>query len=394
MTSPADRWQLAGTARVNRRAAARLRRGHAWVYRSDLAAGELAPGLVAVTTAEGAPLGTALSSPRSAIALRLVASAGESFDAATLAQRLEAALARRRQLFPTRDAFRVVHGEADRLPGTYVDRYADCVVVMTTCAGADLFEADVITALRDMLTPRAIVVRDDTAGRRREGLAEHVTVVHGEAPVQAVYHEGELALEVDLCADQKTGGFLDQTDNHLLAGRVAFGRALDCFTYHGGFALQMARRAETVLAVDQSAPALERARANAARNQVHNVDWRRANVFDLLKELGAAGRRFETIVLDPPALASTQETVPRALRAYRELNRRALGLLSPGGLLVTCSCSGRVRAADFDEVLRQAAHDARRPVQLVERRGAGADHPVLLEMEETEYLKCRLLLAP
>jgi 23S rRNA (cytosine1962-C5)-methyltransferase len=205
------------------------------------------------------------------------------------------------------------------------------------------------------------------------------------------YHEGEVTLEVDLVRDQKTGGYLDQSSNHLLARRYGSGRALDCFTYHGGFALQLAKAGASVTAVDMSAPALQRASANAERNRV-TIDWVEANVFDYLTERQNAGERFSTIVLDPPAFASGKQTEHAAIAAYKAINRRALQLLAPDGVLLTCSCSGRIRPADFDAMLVAAAGEARRSVHVVERRSAGPDHPVLVGVDETDYLKCRVLV--
>jgi 23S rRNA (cytosine1962-C5)-methyltransferase len=378
-------WELRGTARVSKRAADRVRRGHPWIYRSDI--DELPSenaGLVRVE-AKGRTLGIAMMSPASVITLRLV---GERFDRDTLRRRLEAALTLRRRALPDADAFRVVHGESDHLPGLYVDRYSDCVAIQSSCAAANILEPFVIEDVDALLSPRVIVLRDDIGGRRHEGLREHVTVVKGEPPVVANYHEGDVEFRVDLLADQKTGSFLDQVANHVAAGRYARGRGLDTFTYHGGFALQLARGCDRVLAVDSSAPALARVRENAERAGLTNVETREANAFDLLRNLDDAGERFDTIVLDPPAFASSKHTVRKALRAYKEINLRALKMLSPGGILITCSCSGRVTATDLEAVIGEAARDAHRTLSVLERRGAGPDHPARVGMPESEYLKC------
>lgn len=390
-----DPFHVRGRAIVSAKGARRVRQGHPWIYRSDIESLPQGPaGVVSVVDVGGRELGTALYSPASTITLRLVAGPGQAFDRAASVSRVREAHARRERLMPGADAFRVVHGEADLLPGIFVDRYADCYAVQTTCAGAEVFEPIIVEAIADAWAPRAIVLRDDASGRAREGLTQHVTVVRGAAPVVARYHEGALELEVDLLGDQKTGSFLDQAQNHVLAGRYARGEGLDCFTYHGGFALQLAAGGCTrVTACDLSAAALDKARANAARAALGDVDFVQRDVFELLPELVAARRTFDIIVLDPPAFASTKHTVEKALRAYKEVNLRALKLLAPGGVLVSCSCSGRITPEAFDDMLVAAARDARRAVQLVERRGAGVDHPVLAGVPETEYLKCRVLVA-
>ncbi len=381
-----------GRAVVTRKGAVRLRQGHLWVYDGDVATRPDADaGVVAVEDERGRHLGLALYSPRSRISLRYL-DEGKALPDDFVRARLERALERRRRVFAAADAFRWVHGEADLLPGVFVDRYGDCVSLQVLSGGAEAWKPLFTEAIVTLQRPRALVVRDDATARQREGLAGGMHVVHGAAPVVARYHEGELELEVDLCADQKTGGFLDQAENHLAVRRYARGRVLDCFTYHGGFALQAAGVAGGVLAVDLSEAALARARANAERAGITNLELRRADVFELLPELGRQKERFDTIILDPPAFASNKASEPKALAAYREINRRAMALLEPGGVLVSCSCSGRVTPAMFDEVLLAAAQDARRRVQVLERRSAGPDHPVLAGVPETDYLKCRVLL--
>jgi 23S rRNA (cytosine1962-C5)-methyltransferase len=232
-----------------------------------------------------------------------------------------------------------------------------------------------------------VVCRDDASGRDFEGLKREVTLLHGSGEARFTYHEGENRFEVDLLGDMKTGAFLDQVDNHLRAGELARGEALDLFSYHGGFALALSRSCDTVLAVEQDAKAAERARENAARNGRSNVKVDNANAFDVLRSFADSGRRFDTVVLDPPGLAKRREGLATALRAYHELNLRALKCLKPDGLLVTCSCSGKLGREAFEQMVISAAEDARRPVQILERRGAGLDHPVLAGLPETEYLK-------
>ena len=235
-----------------------------------------------------------------------------------------------------------------------------------------------------------MALRNDTGGREFEGLTRETTLIRGTDPL-CRYHEGDNLFEVDLLREKKTGAFLDQQENHLRAGEIAFGEALDTFTYHGGFALAMARRADSVLALDQDQSAVDHANNNAKRNGLTNVTARAENAFDALHAYDREGRRFDTIVIDPPGFAKRKEGLETALRAYRELNLRALKILRPGGYLISCSCSGRVTPQVFETMLLEAAADAHRTVQLLERRGAGRDHPVMLGVPETEYLKCFIL---
>lgn len=392
MTTVSHPLTVVGTVRISQKGAKRVRAGHPWVYRSDILSDEvLLLGVVEVRDQRDRFLGRALCSPRSTITLRLLTRDETPIGTGLIADRLRQALTARAQTLPGVDAYRWVHGEADLLPGVFVDRYGDCVSLQTTCAAADALEPLLVGAIDELVAPRAIVIRDDVGSRRREGLAEHVTLAKGEAPVVARYHEGAVELEVNLLGDQKTGGFLDQAANHQRVMQYASGEGLDCFSYHGGFALQMARTCKSVLAVDQSAPALVRAAENAQRAGLSNVTTLRANVFDLLPQMVREGRSFDIVVLDPPSLASRQATVPRALAGYKDLNLRAMRLVRPGGVLVSCSCSGRISPDAFDGMLAEAARDARRTVQLLERRGAGVDHPVLVGVPETDYLKCRIL---
>jgi 23S rRNA (cytosine1962-C5)-methyltransferase len=376
---------------INKKAARRLEGGHPWVFKSDiLSLPDQDAGVVEVSDEKKRFLGQALFSPRSTITLRLIRRDRGPIDRPFLKERVAQALARRQRALVGADAFRLIHGEADLLPGIFADRYADATVLQTTCAGAAALESLLIETLVELLSPRILVVRNDASSRRHEGLSQESRIAHGAPPATALFHEGDVALEVDLLADQKTGAFLDQSANHLAAGRYARGEALDCFTYHGGFALQLARGCHRVVAVDQSKQALERGRKNAERAGIRNIEWTAANVLDLLPKLVAAEHRFDTIVVDPPAFASTAKTIEAAGRAYKEVNLRAMQLLKPNGILVTCSCSGRITVDDFDGIIRSAAADARRSLQILERRGAGPDHPVLAGVPETEYLKCRI----
>ena len=384
---------------VNRKATRQLAQGHPWIYRSDIVhLPKLPAGPVGVVADNGRPQGIGLLSPNSKITLRMLDAQapftlGDDMGAWVRAK-LEQALQRRQRLLPQTDGMRLVHGEADFLPGVFVDRYGDCLALQTACAGADTLIEPLTKHLVDLCAPRALVLRNDIAGRAKEGLPSEVRVLVGtpDDAVVAHYHEGNLLCEVDLLGDQKTGGFLDQAQNHVRAAAYAQGETLDCFTYHGGFALQMAAQGAQVTAYDLSEAALMRARHNARQCAIENVDFRAGNVFEVLPALASAQRRFDTIVLDPPAFASGKNTEDAAWRAYKEINLRAMRLLRPNSILVSCSCSGRVTPDMFDAVLLAAAQDARRRIHVVQRWSAGPDHPVLGNVPETDYLKCRVLM--
>jgi 23S rRNA (cytosine1962-C5)-methyltransferase len=311
-----------------------------------------------------------------------------------LRERLQAAWDRRRALFPGADAVRVVHGEADLLPGYFADLYGGVLSVQHLAEWAEVHRATLARLLAEVTGARAVVFRDDGSSRDFESLPRHKGVLLGEPPGELGYHEGDVALTVDLLADHKTGGYLDQRENHLLAGQLARGRALDAFCYHGGFALQLAKKADSVLAIDQDAAAVRRTRENAEKNGLKNIEVRAANAVEQLRALDKEGQKFDVVVLDPPAFAKRRDGLEAAIRAYKEINYRGARLLAPGGLLVTCSCSGKLTGALFQEVIEWAAQEAKRPLQLVERRGASRDHPVLIGVPETEYLKTWFLRAP
>lgn len=393
------------------RGAVRVRQAQPLVYRVDAVGTPSTPGdVVHLSDPRGGFLGTALYCARGPVVARVLSREAVTLDRALLTARIAAAAARRRALYegllPARDAYRVVHGEADLLPGLILDRYGDAVVVQVNTAALDAREADVLAAVQAALSPRLVVVRNDGSARDLEELPRHKSVHpldgRAEADTRVRFHDAGTELEADLYADRKTGSFLDQQENHALAAEYARrvcpgGRALDTFSYHGGFALALARAGLRVLACDEDPAAVARARENARRSDLP-VDFRAVNAFDLLRALEADRRRFEVVVLDPPALAKrghgqghSAAAHAGALRAYKELNLRALRLLEPGGLLVTCSCSGRVGPAEFGAMLDEAARDVGRSVQILERRGAGRDHPTLLGMPESEYLKCWVL---
>jgi len=373
-----------------------LRHGNPWCYRTEIAqwADGLAPGeIVDVVDAQKNPVGQAFAATRSPLALRLLTrkpSSEETIDADFFARRFKAALERRASLHQ-RDAYRLVHGEADLLPGLFVDRYGDALTLQTLSEGADARKRDWAAQLAKLTGARLVVCRDDASGRDFEGLPREKRVLHGEPPTVIGYHEGPNRFEIDLVNDSKTGSFLDQVDNHLRAGELARGDALDTFSYHGGFALALARTCTSVVAVEQDATAAEKIRANVAANGRKNVTVETANAFDVLRAYADEGRRFDVVVIDPPGLAKRKEGIKAARRAYHELNLRALKLVKPDGLLVTCSCSGKVRRELFEAIVLDAAADAKRQVQVLERRGAGVDHPALGALPETEYLKAWFL---
>ena len=384
--------KIEGPVVVHPRGEARIARGHPWIFRSDIVKdGGATPGaLVRVADPRGRPLGFAFWSARSEIRLRMV-ERGESLPETWLRDRIEQALAWRQKVAAGAEAYRVVHGEGDGLPSLVVDRYGDYAAIQTLSQGTERAKAEIVSVLVDLLKPKGIVERNDPKVRGLEGLEQTVSVLHGEVPETIEVSEGDVCYRVDLRKGQKTGLFLDQRENHLAARGYARGRVLDGFTYDGGFALQVARDADEVLAVDLSADALERVRTNAAANGLTNVTPRNANVFDLLRSFDDAGERFDTVILDPPAFAKSRKAIDKAVRGYKEINLRALKVLSPGGCLITCSCSYHVHEDDFEHLLTEAAVDAGATVSLVEKRRQARDHPVLLGVPETHYLKCFVL---
>jgi 23S rRNA (cytosine1962-C5)-methyltransferase len=384
--------EIEGPVVVNRRGEARIARGHPWVFRSDVVKdGGATPGaLVRVANPRGHTLGFALWSSRSEIRLRMV-ERGESLSRTWLRDRLEQALAWRQRVSAGAEAYRLVHGEGDGLPSLVVDRYGEHLVLQTLSQGTERLKAGTVDLLVSLLRPRGIIERNDPKVRALEGLEQTVSIVHGEVPETVEVAEGDVRLGVDLRRGQKTGLFLDQRENHLAARAYARGRVFDGFTYDGGFALQVARETEEVLAVDLSTESLERVRRNAALNGLTNVTPRNANVFDLLRAFDDEGEGFDTVVLDPPAFAKSRKSVEKAVRGYKEINLRALKILRPGGCLITCSCSYHVHENDFEGLLTEAATDAGATVSVVERRRQARDHPILLGVPETHYLKCFVL---
>src|SRR4051812_22641558 len=384
------------TVVVTQKGAARARAGHPWIFRADVqgAPPELTSGVeVRIVDARKNFIARAYWAVKSPIALRVMSRNDSELDEELLAARFRRAWERRKVMFPGADAFRLLHGEADLMPGYFVDWYNGVAAVQHLAEWAETRREQLSRLLVELTGARAVVARDDGSARDFEQLPRKTEPLFG-SKFTAAYHEGSIALEVDLRADHKTGGYLDQVENHLKAGELARGEALDAFCYHGGFALQLARKATHVIAVDQDVAAVQRTADNAKRNGLTNVETRTGNAVEALRNFDKEGRKFATIVLDPPAFAKRKEGLEGAIRAYREINYRALRLLEPGGLLVTCSCSGKVTPELFGEIVGWAAQEAKRPLQLLERRGAGRDHPPLIGVPETEYLKAWFLLAP
>ena len=397
--------------KVSPRGATRLKSGHVWVYRSDiLSADSIAPGsLVAVTDQRGKPLGTALYSSSSQIAIRLISHDPVTDLPALLRTRIADAIAYREKIVHESNAYRVIFSEADFLPGLIVDRYNDILSlqILTQAMDANLVRETVISALvhsgltqpglTRQLAPASVIERVDPRVRELETLPARASgLLHGEKTATTFTMNG-VQFHYDALEGQKTGAFLDQRENYAAAAQYAKGDALDVFCYQGGFALHLARVCDQVTGVDSSRPALEVAEQNAALNRdllkggllgQNEIEWMEANAFDLLKDYASSNRRYDTVVLDPPAFAKSKRDQDAALRGYKELNLRALKMLRSGGILVTCSCSYHVNEASFLEMLSSAALDAHRNLRLIEVRGQSKDHPVLLNVPETSYLKC------
>jgi len=399
------------SVKLSARGVARLQGRHPWVYRSDVIEEKEAPpgSLVRVLDQSGKFLGTALYSSSSQIAIRMISHGSVADLPALVAERIRAAIGYRKELVSNTDAYRIIFSEGDFLPGLIVDRYNDvlCLQILTQAIDAAAVRAAVLQTLREELQPAGIVERVDARIRELEQLPPlQSRLLWGEKSstvftMNSTMNSG-VRFHYDGLEGQKTGAFLDQRENYAAAARYAHGEALDAFCYQGGFALHFtvhsavhsalhpAGKCSSVTGVDSSRPALEMAEKNAALNG-RELEWIEANAFDLLREYAASGRRYDTIVLDPPAFAKTKRDLEKALGGYKELNLRAMKMLRPGGILVTCSCSYHVEAADFFEVVADAARDAHKSFRVIENRGAAKDHPMLLNVPETSYLKCLIL---
>jgi 23S rRNA (cytosine1962-C5)-methyltransferase len=380
------------TVVVSTKGEQRIRGGHPWIYRADVVDVDAQAGdTVAVIGPRQRLLGHALFSDRSQIPIRMLTRGDAPAGLDLWRTRLANALRYRESLALDATAYRLVHGEADLLPSLVIDRYGSHLVVQALSQGVDRLLPEITRLLIELAAPAGILARNDPRVRALEGLEQKVEVLHGTIPSSLVVREGPVEYEVDLWKGQKTGLFLDQRENRDAAARYARGRLLDCFSYNGGFGLRLARTCPEAEAIDISADAVARIRANALRNQVPHLQAREANVFDELRRLDKAGARYDTIVLDPPAFAKNKASIPSALAGYKEINLRAMRLLSPGGYLVTCSCSYNVNEAMFAEMLHEASVDSHTPVTIVEKRMQGRDHPVLVGVPETYYLKCFIL---
>lgn len=378
------------TVRVNRRGADRLRSGHLWVFASDIAdRGVAEPGdAVRVTDARGHTLGVAHFSSRSQICLRLLSSRAEPVSEAFFETRIRDAYSYRQRMVNNSDGYRLVHAEGDLLPGLIADRYGDYVVLQLLDQGMDRARDAIMQSLIKILQPKGILARNDVPARAKEGLPPQVETIWGEMPDRVEIRMNGLAWHIDPLHGQKTGIYLDQRENYLALRTYARGVALDCFTGTGGFALHLASVCSSVEGVDASSAALETARVNAAENGISNAEFRQADVLQYLPALASGRRRFDTVVVDPPAFAKTRSALDGAARGYKEINLRALQLLGKGGILVSCSCSHHMSEANLLELIAAAALDAGKSLRVIERRTQARDHPILLTVPETHYLKC------
>jgi 23S rRNA (cytosine1962-C5)-methyltransferase len=386
-------FEAGGQVQITLPALRRIRRGHLWVYAGGVmkepAAGN--PAIVQVLDTSGNSTGYAFYSRKSQIRLRFLSRDPEPLSPDFFKNRLLRSFARRQTLFKEADACRLVFGEGDLLPGIIVDRYRNYLVVQTLSSGADAIKPFLIEILLEVLRPDGILERNDVKARRLEGLEERRSILWGNVPEEVEIVENGIRFAVDLLKGQKTGFFLDQSQNRIEAGKYARGEALDCFTHTGAFALHFARKCESVVAVDISPDSLMLARKNGALNGCHNIEFVQGNVFDFLRDMESSGRTFDTICLDPPAFAKNRNALAGARSGYKEINLRALKLLRREGILITSSCSYHMSAEDFFALLCDAARDAHRDIQLIERRSQASDHPILAGMPETHYLKCFFL---
>jgi len=378
--------------KVSPRGATRLKGGHVWVYRSDIVSADAVPpgSLVRVSDHRGKPLGTALYSSSSQIAIRMISPEPVEDFRALLRQRIADAVAYREDLVHDTEAYRVIFSEGDFLPGLIVDRYGDIlsVQILTQAMDADPVREAILAELTARLHPASIIERVDPRVREIETLPPRASgLLRGEKSA-TTFTMNNVQFRFDALEGQKTGAFLDQRENYAAAAQYAKGEALDVFCYQGGFALHLAPHCSQVTGVDSSRPALEVADQNAALNNQPRIEWIEANAFDLLKDYSSSDHHYDTIVLDPPAFAKSKRDLDAALRGYKELNLRALKMLRPGGILVTCSCSYHVSQSNFLEMLSSSALDAHCTLRLIEVRGQAKDHPVLLNIPETAYLKC------
>jgi len=381
-----------GTVVISSRGVERLRSGHLWVYRSDVRTAPAEAGaIVRISDERGRFHGRAFYSDKSQIAVRLLTHDDRPVDRAFFTERLRGAAEYRRTVLENTEAYRLVCGEADQLPSLIVDCYGDYFVMQTLSQATERNKSLFVEILVELFSPKGVLERNDPKVRLLEGLEQRVGVLHGEIPQEILAKENGVTFAYDLHKGQKTGSFLDQRENHWAARRYASGEVLDCFSYQGGFALTIADKCEHVEGIDMAPAAVEAARRNQKLNSISNVTFREGNSFDLLKEYDEVGRQFQMVILDPPAFAKNRDSIPAAHRGYKEINLRAMKILQPGGYLLTCSCSYHITEALFLHILAEAANDARKTIVVAERRTQSQDHPILLTMPETHYLKCLIV---
>jgi 23S rRNA (cytosine1962-C5)-methyltransferase len=381
-----------GSVVISPRGVERLRLGHLWIYRSDVRSAQAEPGaIVRLTDERGRFHGHAFYSDKSQISIRLLTRNDVPADRAFFTERLRRAAAYRKLVVENSEAYRLVYSEADLLPSLIADRYGDYLVIQTLSQATERLKSLFTEILVEIFSPKGVLERNDPKVRLLEGLDQRVSVLYGEVPAETLVKENGVTIAYDLAKGQKTGSFLDQRENHWAARRYASGEVLDCFSYQGGFALTIADKCAHVEGIEMAPAAVEAARHNQQLNSISNVNFREGNTFDVLKEYDEVGRRFQMVILDPPAFAKNRDSIPAAHRGYKEINLRALKLLEPGGFLVTCSCSYHITEALFLQILAEAANDARRNIIVAERRTQAQDHPILLTMPETHYLKCMII---
>jgi 23S rRNA (cytosine1962-C5)-methyltransferase len=381
-------------ARVSKRGAARWQKGHPWIFRSDVVRAPSAPaGTVRVVDEQNRLVGTALWSPTSQISLRMLTDDDRDINAGFWSARINAAVSYREKLEIDGNAYRIVHGEADGLPSLVVDRYGDYLVAQFLSAGLEVFRDDIVEALRERVSPKGLLARNDVAVRAHEQLPLGTELLFGEVPEQVEVREADIRYLAAPWKGQKTGAFLDQRENRLRAGQLARGRTLDCFSYHGSFTMHLAAHSDAVTAIDASYEALERAEVNAELNGFNNVELIEGNAFEYLRHQEHEGETYDLVVVDPPAFAKRRDAIKQALRGYKEVNLRAMRLLKPGGHLCTFSCSFHIDAAMFREMLESAAKDSGRQLRWIETRGQAVDHPEIVQIPESIYLKGAILQA-
>jgi 23S rRNA (cytosine1962-C5)-methyltransferase len=376
---------------VNKKGAKRVRGGHLWIYKSDLVRIEASGGEVVNVVDEGNNfIGKAFYSDKSEISLRIFTTKKEEIDKEFWRKAILSAKNRRKQI-QNSNAFRLVNSEADLIPSLIIDDYDGNFVIQTLSQSTEKLKKTFVEILIEEFQPKSIIERNDAKVRLLENLEQINSVLYGKIEDEIIIQQDGVKFYVSLLEGQKTGSFLDQRENHFVSRRFAFGKALDCFTFNGGFALNLAQTCDSVLALDISEEATKQANRNAELNNITNVEFHTANVFDALRDFEKSGEKFDTIVLDPPAFVKNRGALKGAIRGYKEINLRALKLLNEGGILITCSCSYHFTEEIFLQVLQEAANNAHKRLHLIEKRMQASDHPVLLGMPESYYLKCFIL---